>query len=115
MKKQYPSREKSRWEHALTRPLSGLKFEMIELMRMDLFEYLDVITTCPYDQKKYEKERARDLQRVAARLAEMTPQRAKALREAMEAGRIHFSWLLDSDEILPIAWKEQKYWEEAQR
>jgi len=80
---------------------------MIELMRMDLFEYLDVITTCPNHQKKYEKERALNLRRVAARLAELTPHRAKALREAMEAGRIHFSWLLDSDELLPIDGKSR--------
>lgn len=24
---------------------------MLELMRMDLFEYLDVLTTCPYTDK----------------------------------------------------------------
>jgi hypothetical protein len=53
---------------------------MLELMRMDLFEYLDVLTTCPYsNDKKSKRELARDLQRVAVRLAELTPQRAKAL------------------------------------
>jgi len=113
---QYPARGKDRWEDALMLPLRGLSFEMIELMRLDLFEYLDVITTSPYDQKKYEKERARDLQRVAARLAEMTPQLAKALRAALDAGQIEHSWVADSSETpMPIAWEEQKYWEKAQR
>ena len=116
MKKQYPTREKDRWEHALARPLRGLKFEMIELMRMDLFEYLDVITTCPYDQKKYEKDRANDLRRIAARLAEMTPRRAKALRAALDAGRIEYSWAIDDAERpMPIAMDLQKYWESEQR
>ena len=58
---QYPAREKDRWEHALTRPLRGLKFEMLELMRMDLFEYLDVLTTSPYDDRKSRMGLARDL------------------------------------------------------
>jgi hypothetical protein len=112
--KKYPPRENDRWEHALSRPLRGLKFEIIELMRMDLFEYLDVITTCPYDQKKYEKERVRDLRRVAARLAEMTPRRAKALRAAFAAGRIEDSWEIENPEMpMPIARAEQTYWEKA--
>ncbi|MGA8669481.1 MAG: hypothetical protein WB679_06380 [Terracidiphilus sp.] len=112
MKKPYPSREKDRWEHALSRPLRGLKFEVIELMRMDLFEYLDVITTCPYDQKKYDKNRARDLRRIAVRLAEMTPRRAKALRAALDSGRIEYSWACNDAEIpMPIASDEQRYWE----
>ncbi len=112
--KKYPPREKDRWEHALTRPLRGLKFEMIELMRMDLFEYLDVITTCPYDQKKYEKERARDLRRIAARLAEMTPRRAKAARASLEAGRIGYEMCCDEPSFpTPIAMDLQEYWENA--
>jgi hypothetical protein len=115
--KKYPPREKDRWEHALSRPLRGLKFEMIELMRMDLFEYLDVITTCPYDQKKYGKERARDLRRVAARLAEMTPRRAKALGAAFEDGRVEYCW--ESDDPAPsvaiIAMDAQDYWKSAAR
>jgi hypothetical protein len=65
MKKGHPSREKDRWEHALRCPLRGIRFEMLELIRMDLFEYLDVLTTCPYDDKRANKECTNDLLRVA--------------------------------------------------
>lgn len=94
MKNAYPSREKDRWEHALTRPLTrNTPFEVIELMRVDLFELLDVLTTCPYDDGRSNKERARDIQRVAHRLVELTPQRARALRAACKAGRVEYVWL----------------------
>jgi hypothetical protein len=92
MKSCFPSREKDRWEHALTRPLRGLEFEMLELMRIDLFEFLDVLTTCPYNDRNSNRSRAKDLQRVARRLAELTPYRARAARAALEAGRIEYAW-----------------------
>lgn len=123
MKKTYPSRETDRWEHALTRPLQGLKFEMLELMRADLFELLDVLTTCPYDDKESNKSRAKDLKRVAARLIELTPRRAKALRAALKAGRIEYVWLSDSkarsaDRLPPPSLglgQAQEYWADAQK
>jgi hypothetical protein len=86
MKNGYPSREKDRWEHALTGPLHGLKFEMLELMRADLFEFLDALTTCPYNDDESNKSRAQDIQRIGQRLIELTPRRAKELRAALECG-----------------------------
>jgi hypothetical protein len=115
MKNPYPSRDKDRWEHALTRPLSGTKFEMLELMRIDIIEYLDVLTTCPYDDEKSNKERARDLRRIALRLAELTPQRAKAMRAALRAGRVEYPSLPDKTDFPAIAREAQQYWESAQR
>jgi hypothetical protein len=116
MNNSYPSREKDRWEHALRRPLRGVSFEMLELMRMDLFEYLDVLTTCPYDDKESNKERAHDLLRIALRLAKLTPRRAKALYAAMEAGRVEYRLRSKNDPSPePIASDAQEYWEEAQR
>ena len=115
MKNTYPSREKDRWEHALTRPLQGIKFEMLELMRTDLFEFLDVLTTCPYDDVRSNKERARDLQRVALRLTELTPRRAKALRAALKAGRVEYAWPTAPTDFQPIARDAQHYWESAER
>jgi hypothetical protein len=89
MKKPYPSRKEDRWEHALTRPLTrSTKFELVELMRADLFEFLDVLTTCPYDDANCNKMRAQDIKRVCDRLTELTPRRAKALRAALKAGRV---------------------------
>ena len=110
MKKSYPSREKNRWEHALSRPLRGIRFEALELMRMDLFEYIDVLTACPYDDKKSNLDRARDLRRIALRLTELTPRRAKALRAARKAGRIDFGWVSESEGPAPIAQEWQRYW-----
>jgi|SRR5579883_2596529 len=119
MKKSYPSREKDRWEHALTRPLHGIKFETLELMRADLFEYLDVLTTCPYDDEASNRDRARDLLRVARRLAELTPRRTKALRAALKARRVDYVWLSDPDIARrpppePM-WRDvQEYWARVQ-
>jgi hypothetical protein len=117
MKKQYPPREKDRWEHALSRPLRGLKFEMIELMRIDLFEYLDVLTTCPYDDKKSNRDRVRDLRRIAERLAELTPLRAKALGAAFDDGRVEYCWECDdpAPSVAIIAMDAQDYWKGAAR
>jgi len=122
MKKRYPSREKDRWEHALTRPLQGIKFEMLELMRIDLFEYLDVLTTCPYDDDESNDSRARDLRRIAERLAELTPCRARAARTAVEAGRVEFAWEAEEraersghpfQAIGPMWEQAQRQWERA--
>lgn len=90
MKKSSPNREKDRWEHALTRPLRGLPFEMIELMRADLFEYLDVLTTTPYSDRRSCAELASRIQKVANRLRKITLYRARALRAATKAGRVEW-------------------------
>jgi hypothetical protein len=124
MKNRFPSRKKDRWEHALTRPLRGLKFEMLELMRIDLFEYLDVLTTCPYDDLESNESRAKDFRRVAKRLAELTPRRAHAARVALKAGRVEYSWqpedrVARSRKSVPPTspmWEQaQRYWESAQQ
>jgi hypothetical protein len=118
MKKQYPTREKDRWEHALTRPLRGISFETLELMRMDLFELLDVLTTSPYTDQKSMRHLARDLRRVTVRLMELTSYRARALYGARKAGRIEVS--IETGDgpppsPQPIAWDAQRFWERAQR
>lgn len=95
MKKTYPTREKNRWEHALVRPLHRLPFEMIELMRADLFEYLDVLTTDPYKDKSRKDRiwRDREIQRIAARLKQLTPYRVRVLQSALEAGSVEWTYL----------------------
>ena len=119
MKKAYPSREKDRWEHALTRPLHGISFELLELMRADLFEFIDVLTTSPYDDKKSCDDNSRDLQRVADRLKELTPIRAKALRKALDAGRVEYAYTREhrlQELTAALPWQQlQAYWEEAAR
>lgn len=93
MKKTYPSRDEDRWEHALLRPLSSrTKFELIELMRLDLFEYLDVLTTDPYTDKKCRASVDREILRTGERLRELTAWRAKALDVALRARRVEYSW-----------------------
>jgi hypothetical protein len=54
-----------------SRPLRGLRFEMLELMRVDLFEYLDVLTTSLYDDKKSKRDRTRDLRRIKCSTSEL--------------------------------------------
>jgi hypothetical protein len=116
MEQLYPSRKENRWEHALARPLRGIKFETLELMRMDLFEYLDVLTTSSYDDKKSNKYRARELRRIALRLAGLTPRRAKAAQAAIKAGRVGNSLNADRDTDFPhIAQEAQRYWEGVQQ
>jgi hypothetical protein len=98
MRKSYPSREKDRWDHALIRPLNRVPFEMVELMRADLFELLDVLTTGPCSPGSRAHVDA-DIQAVADRLKEMTPYRARALSAAMKDGRIE--WVDPDDEPPP--------------
>jgi len=101
MKKPYPSRKEDRWEHALTRPLTrSTKFELVELMRADLFEYLDVLTTCPYDDPASNESRAQEIKLVSDRLTELTPRRAKALRAAFKAGRVEQGANEDDEDAL---------------
>jgi hypothetical protein len=125
MKNAYPRREKDRWEHALTSPLSlRTKFELLELMRADLFEYLDVLTTNPYNDKAEDRAMInREIQRVADRLKGLTPARAKALRAAFKAGRVEYAFPSKSEVAhIPrcgptstLVWKEvHELWEAAQ-
>jgi len=117
MKKAYPSRKKSRWEHALRRPLRGLTFETLELMRIDLFEFLDVLTTSPYDNRKSIDSRGKDIRRVATRLAELTTRRSRALRFALKAGRVEYAWETEDRErgSRKSAPPPSLMWDEAQR
>src|SRR5579862_1205498 len=97
MKMRCPSRENDRWEHALTCPLPrGTKFEFIELIRIDLFEFLDVLSTSPYTDSKSRASANKDIRRIAARLKELTRLRAKALNRALKAGRVEYVYLSDS-------------------
>jgi hypothetical protein len=99
MKNAYPSREKCRWEHALTRPLfRNTTFEVIELMRADLFEYLDTLTTDPGDDTEDRTWLNNEIQRIADRLKELTPRRARAARAAMIAGRVEYAYVSHEEE-----------------
>jgi hypothetical protein len=91
--------ELGRWEHALSRPLSGrITFELMELMRADLFEYLDVLTTDPYfEDTKGRKWLNSEIQRTADRLKALTPRRAQALGNALKAGRIEYDFISRSE------------------
>jgi hypothetical protein len=96
MKKTYANREKGRWEYALTRPLSRIKFEELELMRADLFEYLDALTTDPYDDDRAWLNS--EIQRIADRLKELTPRRARTLSAALKAGRVEYAYVSHEEE-----------------
>lgn len=100
MEKPYPDRLKDRWEHALTRPLTRrTTYEVIELMRADLFEYLDVLTTDPYDDNPAGRAwRDNEIQRAADRLKELTPHRARAAQAAMKAGRVDYAYVVHPEE-----------------
>lgn len=98
MKKPYPSRKESRWEHALTRPLNRVPYEMLELMRADLFEYLDVLTTHFFDDPKTHASTNADIQRVANRLKEMGPYRNRAAQAALKARRIASVWDVEPED-----------------
>ncbi len=121
MKSDYPSREKNRWEHALTRPLNRrTKFELLELMRADLFEYLDVLTADPYNGKKDRAIRDAEIQRIADRLKELTPLRREALGAALKAHRVEYVPFSDAESAHSpqsgAMWQEaQQYWESVQR
>jgi hypothetical protein len=124
MKKTYPSREKCRWEHALTRPLfRNTTFEVIELMRADLFEYLDTLTTDPGDRTEDRTWLNNEIQRIADRLKELTPHRAGAARAAMKAGRVEYAYVSHEEEadrgpqcgpFSGLAWEElHRQWKTA--
>jgi hypothetical protein len=126
MKKPYPSRAEDRWQHALTRPLTRrTPYETIELMRGDLFELLDILTTHFFDHPESRAANNADIQRVADRLKELTPHRDRAARAALRAGRIDYACNIDPDDDDPgpgcgpfsiKGWEElQRQWEQAPR
>jgi len=101
MKKSYPSRESDKWQHALTRPLARLPFATLELIRADLFEYLDLLTTNYYESMAPDLLARNDaeIQRAADRLKEMTRHHSRALRAGVKAGIVEC--LSFSDENTP--------------
>jgi len=102
MKKPYPSRAKDRWQHALTKPLTRrTPYETIELMRGDLFELLDILTTHFFDHPESHGANNDEIQRVADRLKELTPYRDQAARAALKAGRIDYACNIDPDDDDP--------------
>ena len=119
MKKTYPTRAKDRWQHALTRPLTRrMPYETIELMRGDLFELLDVLTTHFFDHSESHAANNLDIQRVADRLKELTPHRDRAARAALRAGRIDYACNIDPDDDAPgpsCGVFSTKGWEELHR
>jgi hypothetical protein len=117
MKNEYPSREDNRWEHALTRPLTHrTKFELLELMRADLFEYLDVLSADLYNGKKARAFRDFEIQRIADRLKQLTPLRADALGAALKSRRVEYVPYSDTEAVNcpqsgPMWQQAQRYWE----
>lgn len=79
-------------------------------MRTDLFQYLDILSSQESDHPYMVANRNRQIERIAARLKELVPFRAKALDAAIEAGRI-----VEPGRPAPprMAEKAQKYWERA--
>jgi hypothetical protein len=122
MKKSCPSRAEDRWEHALLRPLtSRTKFELIELMRVDLFEYLDVLTTDPHTDKRSRASVDLEIQRTSERLKDLTAGRTKALGKAFKARRVEYIWQSDLSAALRgepetgiSCAPAQTYWESVQ-
>lgn len=90
MKRPYPSREQDRWGHALTRPLSRLQLAALELIRADLFEYLDLLTTNYYESMAPDLLNRNDaeIQRAADRLKEITRYHSRALRAGIRGGTV---------------------------
>lgn len=126
MKNAYPSRTKDKWQHALTRPLTRrTPYETIELMRGDLFELLDLLTTNFFDHPESRAANDAEIQRVADRLKELTPYRDRAARAALRAGRIDYAINIDPDDDDPApccgpfsvkGWQElHRQWEQAHR
>lgn len=122
MKNRCPARQKDRFAHALTRPLNRIPFEMVELMRADLFELLDILTTTPCTAENHAYTDT-EIQIVADRLKQLTCYRSEALERAIKARRVEF---VNPDEahrvtiascgprVSPQYWEELgKQWERA--
>jgi hypothetical protein len=85
------------------------------------FEYLDVLTTSPYTDARSRASTEKEIQRIAARLKELTPLRASALNIALKAGRVEYAYLVeangkaqDSPPASPMCHEAQEYWQKAQ-
>ena len=79
MKKPYPSRAKDKLQHALMRPLTWrTPYETIELMRGDLFELLDLLTTHFFEHPDTRAANNAEIQHVADRLKAIAPYRDRA-------------------------------------
>lgn len=84
MKKSYPRRKKDRRQHALLRPVSSrTPFAELELIRVDLLEYLDKATFGPWDDEELRLYVAEEIQQIADRLKELTPFMARHLRQLL--------------------------------
>jgi hypothetical protein len=119
MKKPYPTREQDKWGHAMTRPLSRLPFATLELIRADLFEYLDLLTTSYYESNASACLARNDveIQRAADRLKEMTRHHSSALRSAIKAGTVECVSFSDEDApgLPPCGPFSTQGWEQFQR
>jgi hypothetical protein len=119
MKKPNPSRARDKWQHALTRPLTHrTPYETIELIRGDLFELLDLLTTNIFNHPASWASNDAEIQRVADRLKELTPYRDRAARAALKAGRIDYAINIapDDDDRSPGCGPfSTKGWEELHR
>ncbi len=126
MKKPYPSRSKDKWQHALMRPLTRrTPYETIELMRGDLFELLDLLTTHFFEHPETRAANNVEIQHVADRLKAIGPYRDRALQAALKAGRIDYAINIhpDDDDPAPCCgpfsiagWEElHRQWERTHR
>jgi hypothetical protein len=100
----YPTREASRFDHALLCPLRGLPFEQVELIRADLFEYLDFLTTALYASKAAEAlfaAKDAEIEHTADRLKEVMRYRSKVTIAGVKAGTIDSEVEGTEDEITP--------------
>jgi hypothetical protein len=87
----YPTRLESRYDHAFLRPLGGLSFEILELIRADLFEYLELLTTALYECSASEAlfaAKCAEIQRTADRLKEVMRYRSKAAHARLKTRTI---------------------------
>jgi hypothetical protein len=108
MKKAYPTRKKDRRQHALLRPLSSrTPFATLELIRVDLLEYLDKATFGAWDDEELRLYVADEIQQIADRLKELTPIMARRLRPVLRPDRP-----FDLLEAAPLPqWDaRQEYW-----
>jgi hypothetical protein len=80
------------WDRALREPLPNRpKFALLEEFRMSLFYQLEVVTTNPHDHEDiFEKETSDEIDKIAARLKEITLRRPKAVRAALRAGQLEW-------------------------
>ena len=117
-----PDRHESEYDHALLRPLKGLKFYEVELIRADLFRYLDGLTTECYESSAAPElfaSKDAEITRTMERLKEVMRFRSAALLRGVKNGSVDYG-LMDHEECeevpkvgpfsLPV-WQEcLEYW-----